>query len=168
MELKQLKNKQILSQLRKMKQERKVFLKPSIHYKNVLLLSKTKHAIPEDLLKKTFPSAQFMSLSIKTLKKDEVTPSGELYISYADFNYLGKLKNENLKAQLKNQFDLVIDLSDSDPILMMCIFVSEPSFIIGKLNAKYPIHDLAVDGSESHRLFIENIRKQIDLLTQKQ
>jgi hypothetical protein len=168
MELRKIKNKQVINRLKKIKLNRNVLLRPVTYYKNILIISKKKHKIPSAVLKASFPNAEIYELNLHKPAKEEKIPQNQFSVNYSDFNLAGKLKNVNLSQQLKNKFDLIIDLSVDEPLLIACMFETNSPFIVGSLNARLVTYDLAINEGTSHETFIQNIVKQITLLTQKQ
>lgn len=97
----------------------------------------------------------------------EKIQSDNYTIHSGDISLTGKVKNDKLRELFKHQFDLILDLSDDDPIFTGMIEKIEASFLIGRSNSKRSfLYDLSVEGDWNNKELIPIITQQIKLLSQ--
>jgi hypothetical protein len=145
---------------------RKPLLKSVEGYENVLVIASEKNDDIEELVRKAFIHAKIVHLERRE-KKVEKIQSDNYTIHSGDISLTGKIKNDKLRELFKHQFDLIIDLSDDDPIFTGMIEKIEASFLIGRSNSKRSfLYDLSVEGDWNNKELIPMITQQIKLLSQ--
>jgi hypothetical protein len=145
---------------------RKPLLKSIEGFENILVISSEKNEEIEELVRKAFINAKIVHLDRRE-KKVEKIQSDNYTIHLSDISLTGNVKNDKLRELFKHQFDLIIDLSDDDPIFNAMIEKIETSFLIGRSNAKRSfLYDLSVEGDWNNKELIPILTQQIKLLSQ--
>lgn len=145
---------------------RKPLLKSVEGFENILVIASEKNDEIEELVRKAFIHAKIVHLERRE-KKVEKIQSDNYTIHSSDISLTGKVKNDKLRELFKHQFDLILDLSDDDPIFTGMIEKIEASFLIGRSNSKRSIlYDLSVEGDWNNKELIPIITQQIKLLSQ--
>ena len=138
---------------------------PPDSYKKILLISNTNNPGISDKIHSFFPNAEAYQLYQRP-EKDDRSGNHQYAVHDSDFNLSGSLKNVKLTKLLKESFDLVIDLSrNSVPLSFFAGSISS-GLIIGRLTTQRGnIYDLLIDYGKDENEFLENIKKQLTLLS---
>jgi hypothetical protein len=145
---------------------RKPVLKSVDKFENILVISTENEEEIEKVLPTIFIHAKIIHLTQRQKKTEKIQSNG-FTIHSSDLSLTGIVKNDKLREVFKHQFDLIIDLSDNDPMFTRLIEQIETSFLIGRTNAKRSLlYDLAVDGEWTNKELIPIITEQIKLLSQ--
>jgi len=163
---------------RKIKSEtRKIALKKAHEITKLVVVIQNENAYVKTRIKEVFSNAEIHVLTIRDKKLDE--SENDLFtLHFADFNLTGQLKNDKLKRLQQHQFDLIIDLSsnleskakpfrNANVELLRCFTQTiQAQLIIGMLNKENNEWcDILVESGNSPIDFIQNIEKQLNLLT---
>ena len=163
--LDKLKAKGINKKINSNSTRKSLHLMPVDDYHKILYIKEDESESFKDKIQKVFPSSYPHHLYLREIKVD--TTIGHNYsVHESDFNLTGNLKNDKLIQLSKMQFDLVIDLSKNSTLLNYFINQIPANLIVGKMNADNAfLHDLFVESKRSDIDFLENIRKQLSILT---
>ncbi|MDA7803082.1 hypothetical protein N8987_00715 [Crocinitomix sp.] len=145
---------------------RKPILRKLNVYREILIISDQDKSMLKTTITAIFPNAKIYFLSQRK-EKEESAKNANFTFHASDLNLTGKVKNDKLNSLLDNRFDLVVDLSGNLPL---------NNFIIGKLNHTFMVgteesgkglwYDLIIKNTKSDQEFFENIKAQINLLSQ--
>ena len=102
-------------------------------------------------------------------RKDKLSEAPQGFYDYheADFNLTGKIKNDKLTELLNTSFDLVIDLSDRNPLGDYLYSQLQYDFSVGCSNTEHDEkHDLIIRGNTDELACIKAANTQLTLLSQ--
>ena len=157
--------KMILKKIKSTSESRVIKISPTNSYKSTLIISDQVDESFNTYLATVFEKSKFTTLSNRKEKKDDSSANHYTY-HISDLGF-GNIKNDRLLNLLNTQFDLVIDISIKTKELNYFVKNSKSSLKIGDLNAsKNYLYDLLVDEIDSKTEFIDNIKRQINILSQ--
>lgn len=100
-------------------------------------------------------------------QKEDQTTGQDYTFHKSDVNLTGKIKNDKLNQLLQIQFDLVLDLSDDEPIGTFLIKKLNQSFMIGQngLNKSF-LYDLLTQKGSNDEETLRIMTQHLTLLSQ--
>jgi hypothetical protein len=117
-------------------------------------------------IQRQFPHAQ-ISFLYPRKEKNSDAPQGHYDYHNADLNLTGKIKSDKLNEVLRTRFDLILDLSDRNPIGDFLFRQLEYGFSIGcSIKDQEEKHDLIIRGSGDELACIHAANTQLTLLNQ--
>ena len=159
--------KLLLKKVNKITAKRDIRIPTIDKYHSILILLDKNDLSLKKELESIFKNSKISILYNR--KKEELPIKEEKYIySYykSDLGF-GKIKRERLLGLLYTNFDLVIDFSTNTTEFNYFVKKSKSTLKIGDLHStKNYLYDLLVDRSNSDSNFIENIKRQINTLSQ--
>ncbi len=142
---------------------KEINLVPSHLYESVILIINKAEQIRHNALHHLFPSAKFTFLTLRTEKTDN--SSGLNYTLHKSDFRIGILRNDRLKTLLKNEFDLLIDLSDHPKLSYFSLNINA-NLKAGCFNKYNNQHfNLFVENHEDSEIVLKLIEEQINKLT---
>ena len=156
--------KKLLS--RKINRDRKIEILPIDKTHNILIVidNFTKDQIIRNHLQLIFEKSKITTLSFRNEKVDD--SNGFFYSFHSSDIGLGKIKNERLIGLTNTNFDLMIDFVSKPTELDYFVQKANSSLKIGDLHSsKNYLYDLLLERGNSDSDFIENIKKQLLLMT---
>jgi hypothetical protein len=161
------KTKLLLKKVKAVSTKREICIPSIDKYYSVLILLDQNDSIIKNELASIFKNSKISTLYNRTTKE---LPSAEDKYTYSyhksDLGF-GKIKRERLLGLLHSNFDLVIDFSINTTEFNYFVKKSKSTLKIGDLHStKNYLYDLLVDRSNSDSNFIENIKLQINTLSQ--
>jgi len=159
--------KLLLNKVNKIAEKRDIQISAIEKYYSVLILLDKKDLSIKNKLESIFENSEIAML-YKRVEKDLPLKEKKNIYSYhkSDLGF-GNLKRERLVKLLYRNFDLVIDFSSQTAEFNYFVKKSKSTLKIGDLHStKNYLYDLLVDRSNSDYDFIENIKLQINTLTQ--
>ena len=155
----------IKRKLKKARPKRKPVLRQLSNFRNILIVGEEDKTALIKSVSSHFPRASIAVL-YKRIDKENNSKKGLYSTHLSDINLTGKVKSEKLTRLMDEQYDLIIDLLKKDELLRYISQQIKASFIIGPSGAENTfMYDLIIDQGESEQQFIENIAKQITLLS---
>ena len=157
----------LLNKVNKIADKRDIRISAIGKYSSVLILLDKKDLTIKKKLESIFENSE-ISILYKRVEKDLPLKEKKNIYSYhkSDLGF-GNLKRERLVKLLYKKFDLVIDFSIHTTEYNYFVKKSKSTLKIGDLHStKNYLYDLLVDRSNSDSDFIENIKLQINTLTQ--
>ncbi len=143
---------------------RRIVLRERSDFKKLIVLIDNPENIVHNVLHKQFPNAEFSFLTNRSEKVDISTGKNYTF-NKKDFKF-ATLKNERLKDLLLQEFDLLIDLSQSNDNLRYFAEHIKADLKIGCFDtSKNYLYDILVEKKENIRKILEQIKIQLDLLT---
>lgn len=144
-------------------QDRIINLIPTNLYKTALVIIDKAEEINHNQLHQLFPAANFSFLSMRAEKQDKGT--GQNYTLHGSDLRFGFLKNDRLKALLRTNYDILIDLSNHKKLHYFSsrALANLKTGCFDKPNNH--IYDLLVNKYDTNKEIVEAITKQIDKLT---
>ena len=141
-------------------------LKPVDAYREVLVYSNEDKSALTQKLSTVFKQAKITFCYERAEKEDSSAPGAYSY-HLNDLNLTGKIKNDKLNRLLQIPFDLILDLSNEEPLSLFFLEKLNHSFMIGKRGTeKAYLYDLIIENNENDGDFINTIEQQITLLSQ--
>jgi len=133
-------------------------------YKSILVISDKNEDAFVTQLKSIFDNSKFTTLYNREDKEDQSTLNNYTY-HISDLGF-GSIKNDKLLQVLNINFDAVIDISQKTLELNYFVKNSKSTLKIGDIHAtKNYLYDLLVDQIDSKTEFIDNIKRQINILS---
>ena len=157
----------LLNKVNKIADKRDIRISAIGKYSSVLILLDKKDLTIKKKLESIFENSE-ISMLYKRVEKDLPLKEKKNIYSYhkSDLGF-GNLKRERLVKLLYKKFDLVIDFSIHTTEYNYFVKKSKSTLKIGDLHStKNYLYDLLVDKGNSNTDFIENIKLQINTLTQ--
>ncbi|MFK8039022.1 MAG: hypothetical protein AB8B74_12075 [Crocinitomicaceae bacterium] len=143
--------------------ERKINLLPVIQYKNIIVIINKAEQIRHNQLHLLFSNASFSFLTLRSEKTDD-SNGLNFTLHKSDFRF-GTLKNDRLKILIKQEFDLLIDLSNNKNLSYFSRVINA-GLKTGCFNrANNQNFDLLVKHQDSIEKIINDIANQINILT---
>lgn len=148
---------------------RKPTLKSPGNHKKILLITNSDNPKLPTNLTVSYPNSELFFLHSTTAGERKQQQSKEKVYTYhkSDVNLTGKIKNDKLNQLLQIQFDLVLDLSDDEPIGTFLIKKLNQSFMIG-LNGlkKSLLYDLITQKGLNEEDSLRIMTQHLTLLSQ--
>jgi len=155
----------IKRRLKRVRPKRKPVLRKPTNFRNVLIVSEEDKTALIQTVNSYFDRAS-ISVIYKRNNKEDNSKKGQYAVHLSDINLTGKVKNEKLIRLMNEQFDLIIDLQKKDDLLRYISQQIRTSFIVGPNTSENAfMYDLIIDEGQNEKEFIENIAKQITLLS---
>ena len=151
---------------RKKAKKRTAVLLPPDLVSSLLFISNDNPVHFKDEIQRNFPQAK---ISFLHPRKDKVSEAPQGYYDYhqADFNLTGKIKNDKINELLNTSFDLVIDLSDRNPLGDYLYSQLQYGFSVGCSKTEQDEkHDLIIRGNTDELACIKAANTQLTLLSQ--
>lgn len=141
-------------------------LKPLDAYKEILVFSNEDKSALTSAVSDIFKQAKITFCYERSQKEDDSSPGTYSY-HLNDLNLTGKIKNDKLNRLVQIPFDLILDLSNEEPLGLFILEKLNQSFMIGKegLEKAY-LYDLIIENHEKDGDFLNTIKQQITLLSQ--
>jgi len=147
--------------------KRAVRVLPVENYHSILIVQ---NGADDNLIKNIesiFKNSKVTQLYSRTEKEPTTNDTNYIYTYHASDLGLGKIKNERLLGLINTNFDLVIDFSDKITEFNYFVKISKALLKIGNLHStKNYLYDLLVEKGNSNSDFIDNIKLQINTLSQ--
>ncbi len=147
--------------------KRDIKVLPVEKYHSILILFDQEELLIKEQLESIFESSKISMLYRRTESDLPVEEKKYIY-SYnkSDLGF-GKIKRERLLGLLYTNFDLVIDFSTDITEFNYFVKKSKSTLKIGDLHStKNYLYDLLVDRGNSDSDYIDNIKLQINILSQ--
>lgn len=138
--------------------------KPADYAKILILIEKPSESLASQAAA-IFKHAEINLLSERSEKEDH-SNQFRYTVHPADFNLTGTLKNDKLNKLILTEFDLIIDLSGNSVLLNYLLKQLRATLTIGPMHSEnQELYDLFFEKKSDHTEFLDQIQKQLNLLT---
>jgi len=159
--------KMLLRKINNISIKRTVRILPIENYHSILIVQNETNDALIKSIESIFTTSKITQLHSRIEKEDTTTNNNYVYTYHVSDLGFGKIKNERLLGLLNTNFDLVIDFSNKITEFNYFIKISKASLKIGNLHStKNYLYDILVERGNSDTDFIDNIKLQINTLSQ--
>jgi len=147
--------------------KRNVCVLPIADYYSILIIQNKANDILIKSIESIFKNSKVTQLYSRTEKEVPIEHNTHIYTYHISDLGFGKIKKERLLGLVNTNFDLVIDFSDKITEFNYFIKIATATLKIGDLHStKNYLYDLLVDKGSSDSDFLDNIKLQINTLSQ--
>lgn len=159
--------KALLKKSKAISTKREICILPIEAYHSILIVQNEENPELKSKIESLFTNSKVTLLTSRKTKESLESKNNYIYTYHVSDLGFGKIANDKLIGLINTNFDLVIDFSDKITEFNYFVKCAKASLKIGYLHStKNYLYDLLVEKGTTDSDYIENIKLQINTLSQ--